>query len=126
MTRGSKVTLTTWDRFSSGEVGYIVQSLSESPFDNRLCAYMTLGVFQVAKWYHPGFNPWVNPLELEMATHSCSRLKNSIDRGAWWATVLWGCKQSDTTEHAHAIYDPPHIKCGVTRELCRKSACHGA
>ena len=30
-----------------------------------------------------------------------SRLKNSIDRGAWWATVPWGCKESDTTERLH-------------------------
>ena len=49
-----------------------------------------------------------------------------MDRGAWWATVHWGCKDSDTAEHAHVIYDPLHIKCGVTRELCGKSACHGA
>ena len=29
-----------------------------------------------------------DPLELEMATHSSiSCLENSMDRGAWWATV---------------------------------------
>ena len=28
--------------------------------------------------------------------YSC--LGNSMDRGAWWATSPWGCKQSDTTE----------------------------
>ena len=49
-----------------------------------------------------------------------------MDRGAWWATVHLGCKDSDMAEHAHVIYDPLHIKCGVTRELCGKSACHGA
>ena len=33
-----------------------------------------------------------NPLQ-----YSC--LENSMDRGAWWATVSpWGCKESDTTE----------------------------
>ena len=56
----------------------------------------------------------------------CSCLKNSMDRGAWWAIVHWGCKDSDTAEHAHVINDPLHIKCGVTRELCGKSACRGA
>ena len=28
--------------------------------------------------------------------YSC--LENSLDRGAWWATVHGGCKESDTTE----------------------------
>ena len=28
---------------------------------------------------------WEDPLEKEMATHSC--LENRMDRGAWWATV---------------------------------------
>ena len=32
-----------------------------------------------------------NPLQ-----PSC--LENSTDRGAWWATVQGGCKESDTTE----------------------------
>ena len=27
-----------------------------------------------------------------------SYLGNSMDRGAWWATVQWGQKESDTTE----------------------------
>ena len=34
-----------------------------------------------------------NPLQ-------CSCLENSMDRGAWWAPVTLGCKESDTTEHA--------------------------
>ena len=32
-----------------------------------------------------------NPLQ-----YSC--LENPMDRGAWWATVHWGCKESDMTE----------------------------
>ena len=28
--------------------------------------------------------------------YSC--LENSMDRGAWWATVPWGLKESDMTE----------------------------
>ena len=32
-----------------------------------------------------------NPLQ-----YSC--LENSMDRGAWWATVHWVAKESDTTE----------------------------
>ena len=32
---------------------------------------------------------WEDPLEKEMATHSSkySRLENTMDRGAWWATA---------------------------------------
>ena len=39
-----------------------------------------------------------NPLQ-----YSC--LENPMDRGAWWGCSLWGCKDSDKTEHAriHAI-----------------------
>ena len=35
-----------------------------------------------------------NPLQ-----YSC--LENSMDRGAWWATVHWVAKESDTTEQLH-------------------------
>ena len=38
-----------------------------------------------------------DPLEKEMATHT-SNLENSMDRGAWWATVHRGLKESDSTE----------------------------
>ena len=37
-----------------------------------------------------------NPLQF-----SC--LENSMDRGAWQATVPWGCKELDMTEDAHTI-----------------------
>ena len=35
--------------------------------------------------------------------YSC--LENSVDRGAWCATVSpWGCKESDTTERLHSLH----------------------
>ena len=30
--------------------------------------------------------------------YSC--LDNLMDRGIWWDTFYWGCKESDRTEHA--------------------------
>ena len=42
-----------------------------------------------------------DPLEKEMATHSC--LRNSVDRGAWWATV-YGVTESDTSEQLTLLY----------------------
>ena len=36
---------------------------------------------------------WEDTLEEEMATHG-----NSMDRGAWWATVHGIAKESDTTQ----------------------------
>ena len=46
-----------------------------------------------------GFNLWIGKIpEVENGTpfqYSC--LENSIDRGAWWATVL-GVSESDMTE----------------------------
>ena len=39
--------------------------------------------------FRPGFDPWEDPLEKEMATHSsilACRI-NPMDGGAWWATV---------------------------------------
>ena len=43
---------------------------------------------------------WKDPLEKGMATHSSylAWMKNSMDRGAWWATVHGGGKKLDTTE----------------------------
>jgi len=45
-----------------------------------------------------------NPLQ-----YSC--LKNPTDRGAWWAAVHGGHKESDTTERlTHAYYSQSEIK----------------
>ena len=48
---------------------------------------------------------WEDPLEKGMATHS-SILAWMIpmDRGAWWATVRGGHKESDTTERLSTTY----------------------
>ena len=45
-----------------------------------------------------GFDPLgrEDPLEKEMATHSSTCLENSMDRGAWRATVHGVAKESDT------------------------------
>ena len=45
---------------------------------------------------------WEDPLEKEMAyplQYPC--LENSMDRGAWWATSLWGHKELVTTKRLH-------------------------
>ena len=39
-------------------------------------------------------------LEVEMASHMCSCLKNPRDRGAWWATVHGVTKEMNSTEQA--------------------------
>ena len=46
-----------------------------------------------------------DPLAKGMATHSSqySCLENFTDRGAWWATVHGGHKESDMTEHTHTV-----------------------
>ena len=45
---------------------------------------------------------WEDPLEKEMATHSCFLAwKNPMDGGAWQAPVRGGYKESDTTERLH-------------------------
>ena len=42
---------------------------------------------------------WEDPLEEGIATHfSILAWRISMDRGAWWATVQGGRKESDTTE----------------------------
>ena len=59
-----------------------------------------------------GFNPWVGkiPLEEGMATHSSKSCpENSMDRGAWQATVHRVAKKSDMTEatqQAHTHLPP--------------------
>ena len=46
-----------------------------------------------------GLTPgWGDPLEKEMAIHSSILPGESMDRGAWRATVHGVCKESDTTE----------------------------
>ena len=68
---------------------------------------------------------WEDPLEKEMANplqYSC--LENSVDRGAWQATVARDPKELDTPErlsaHAHSHPDLSgdrvnccHLHCGV-------------
>ena len=40
-----------------------------------------------------------DPLEEGMPTHSnILAWENPMDRGAWWAAVLWDRTESDTTE----------------------------
>ena len=46
-----------------------------------------------------------NPLQ-----YSC--LENSMDGEAWWATVLWGRKESDMTEQLH--FTPSHVHKGIS------------
>ena len=36
---------------------------------------------------------WEDPLEWGMATHKYSCLENTMDRGAWWATVSMGSQR---------------------------------
>ena len=45
------------------------------------------------------WDPWDDPLEKEMATHSSqySCLGNPIDSGTWWATVHGVAKELDMT-----------------------------
>ena len=45
-----------------------------------------------------------------------SYLENSMERGAWWAIVQWGHKESDTAEHTRThvhVADKQH--CGSFR-----------
>ena len=44
------------------------------------------------------FLGWEDPLEEEMATQSSILAWRILDRGAWQAVPLGGCKESDMTE----------------------------
>ena len=58
---------------------------------------------------------WEDPLEEEMATHSCQ--ENLVDREAWRATVHGDHKESDVTQHtphliANKFWENKEWKCG--------------
>ena len=44
-------------------------------------------------------NPGIKPTTVRSPALAGRFFKNSIDRGAWWAVVLRGHKELDTTEH---------------------------
>ena len=49
----------------------------------------------------PGFNPWVGKIPWRREQYFC--LENSMDRGAWQATVL-GFAESDMTEQLSLLF----------------------
>ena len=68
-----------------------------------------------------GFNPWVGkiPWRKKMAIHaSVSCLENSMDRGAWWATVHGVAKsQTRLSTYTH-IHTHNACTCTHTHPLC--------
>ena len=68
--------------------------------------------FQSLGWEDPGEG---NGYPLQ---YSC--LENSMDRGAWWVTIHWVCKESDTKEctctHTHTHTHTPE-KCKPQSQL---------
>ena len=42
-----------------------------------------------------------DPLKEEWQSSQVFLPENPMGRGAWWATVHWGHKESDTTERVH-------------------------
>ena len=58
---------------------------------------------------------WEDPLEKEMATHSC--LENFMHGGAWWA-IVHGVKELDTTERLHSLSTYTNKNEVFTRYIC--------
>ena len=56
-------------------------------------AHMNIGEASQVAPVRLGFNPWVGSSPLQ---YSC--LESPMDRGAWWARVHGGHKESDMTE----------------------------
>ena len=54
-------------------------------------------------------------------TLQCSCLENSMERGAWWATVHGGHSESDTTEHHHSLMYPK-VEQGKVKK-CQSLSC---
>ena len=73
------------------------------------------------------FDPWVRKIpgggHRNRLQYSC--LENSMDRGAWWASVSGGHKESDMTEHAHThnalliLYNPSSLQTLPSLTVCR-------
>ena len=72
----------------------------------------------------PGFDSWVGKIPWSrkwQPTLQYSCLENSMDRGAWRATVH-GITESDSTEHTHTH---THIHIFCSRPKMRNQAYHG-
>ena len=50
-------------------------------------------------------------------------LENPMDRGAWWAS-LWGCKESDITEHTQRYLHDILSPCIISDRKPRHPAFH--
>ena len=59
-------------------------------------------VCQCRRYERHGFDPWVRKIPWRRAWQPTPvfLLENSMDRGAWWATVHRDIKEWDTTEVA--------------------------
>ena len=64
----------------------IIKSIHCSSLSKKICL----------QWRRPRLNPWVGKMPWRKGKYSC--LENLIDRGAWWATVHGGRKESDTRQ----------------------------
>ena len=146
-----------WGRSSGGGHGSPLQySCLEHPVDRGAWQAAVRGVaksrtglsdntFQVSQWQSicPSMQDiqlqslgWEDPLEEEMATQSSILAwRIPMDRGAWWATVPWGRRESDATEvtqHAraerkHSARNINKIKqclvIGLQRSACLEPTC---